>query len=300
MNKLQNENQSDRLIRFLFGEVFLLLAYFWLGGIAQIICYVLGVIAIFTALTGFCAAYKLLGINTAKKYPKPLSKKIFTLFAVVLIALPIAGGYYSNFFSKKFFLEDYNQMNNYYKQTLFNTGQNLRQESIENYEKLLIEYQKFNTKYSVYHPAVIKNDPKFNNDLSIVEEKIVSAKDEVRNGDLAALHKKFEEIRPIFQDILKRNGFSMLAVSLVDFHDSMEKVIDAADKQDAAGVITAYTEADSKFQAVEAEANDEEIKTIRDNLEAVLELAKNNQVAELSQKAAELKSSFVKVYLKRG
>ena len=39
-------------------------------------------------------------------------------------------------------------------------------------------------------------------------------------------------LEPIFQDILKRNNFSLLAISLVDFHDVMETVIEAADTKD--------------------------------------------------------------------
>jgi hypothetical protein len=47
-------------------------------------------------------------------------------------------------------------------------------------------------------------------------------KDAVYTGNLPESHLAFEKIRPIFQDILKRNNFSLLAVSLVDFHDVME------------------------------------------------------------------------------
>jgi hypothetical protein len=92
----------------------------------------------------------------------------------------------------------------------------------------------------------------------------------------------------------------MLAVSLVDFHDSMETVIAAADKKDAKGVLSAYIDADSKLQAVEEVANDSEIQDIRKNIDAVKTLAEENTMETISDKAAELKSSFVKVYLKRG
>jgi len=42
------------------------------------------------------------------------------------------------------------------------------------------------------------------------------------------------------------------------------------------------------------------MKAIRNNLEELLNLAKSGNTESLSAKAAELKSSFVKVYLKRG
>jgi hypothetical protein len=300
MKNIQNENSLDRLIRAVLGEVFLLSAFFWVGEVLSIVLYVLGVITLFTAISGFCALYKLFGFDTLKKYPQALNSKIKYAFISLLIIILTVGSYYSIFFTKKFFLEDYNRMNNYYKQALFNTGQGKRQESIDNYERLVIEYKKFEDKYSAYHPYAIKGDAKFNNDITDISGKISLAKDKVYNGDLTALHKELEQVRPIFQDILKRNGFSMLAVSLVDFHDSMEKVIIAADAKNPLGVIDAYVETNDKLKAVEETANDEEIKSIRANLEALLDLAKNNKSEELSKKAAELKSSFIKVYLKRG
>ncbi len=54
------------------------------------------------------------------------------------------------------------------------------------------------------------------------------------------------------------------------------------------------------MKLVEEEANDDEIKAIRAKLEELAALAKDGKADELSKKAAELKSTFIKVYLKRG
>lgn len=62
----------------------------------------------------------------------------------------------------------------------------------------------------------------------------------------------------------------------------------------------AYIIADEKLRVVEGEANDEEIQAIRKILEEVRSLAEQNTLETISAKAAELKSNFVKVYLKRG
>jgi hypothetical protein len=296
----QNENTLDRLIRVFLAELFLLLGYYWTGGILQIVLYVLTAVMLFTAITGFCALYLICKCNTKTKFPKPLSKKILLPLVILLVIYPFVAGYYSDFFTRKFFLEDFNRMNNFYKQTLFNTGQDNRIESVDNYEKLVNEYTRFSTKYQAYHPAALKRDKQLNSDLQSVGNLIAEAKNQVYNGDLKSLHTKFEEVRPVFQSILKRNKFSMLGVTLVDFHDSMEKSIAAADAKNAEAVIKTYIEVDEKLKAVEAEANDDEIKAIRKNLEDLLALAKEGKTEELSKKAAELKSSFVKVYLKRG
>lgn len=295
----RNEGILDRLLRVLLAEIFFILAWFWLGGIAQVVFYVLGFMMIVTAIVGFCSLYKIFGINTNKNNKK-MPKIVIVIFAVIFLIIAVAGSYYSNFFTKKFFLEDFNVMNNYYKQTLFNTGQEKRQESMVNYDALVLEYASFSQKYSNYHPRAVANDKNFNSDLVKVSDIIYSLKDKVYSGDLKEAHTDFEEVRPIFQDILKRNGFSMLAVYLVDFHDAMEKVITEADNKNPAGVIEAYVDANNKLMTIEEVASDEEIGAIRNNLELLLNLAKSGDVDNLSAKAAELKSSFVKVYLKRG
>ncbi|MHB9019550.1 MAG: YgaP family membrane protein [Minisyncoccota bacterium] len=300
MFKIKNEGTADRLLRIILSELFFLLAFFWLGGVWQIVLYILGTVSLLTAVTGFCGVYKIFGWSTNKDPEGTLSIYWKVGFLTLFIAVAILGGYYSNFFTKKFFLEDYSRMNQYYKQTLFQTGQGNRQESVSNYENLVVEFGNFYKKYLNYHPYAIYGDSKFNSDLLTINNIILGLKEGVYSGELVLIHKDFEAIRPIFQDILKRNNFSMLAVYLVDFHDIMEKIIDVADKKDAAGVIAVYPEVDNSLRVVEAEANDPEIMAIRQNLENLLASAKNGEAEALSKKAADLKSSFIKVYLKRG
>lgn len=296
----KNEGAIDRLVRIPVAIVLFLLAFFWLSGVLQIIFYILAVVMLFTAFTGFCALYKILKINTNKNPEKKVPKKTLATFIVLSIIVLILGSYASNFFTKKFFLEDYNNMNQYYKQTLFYTGQDKRPEALANYNKLITQYSIFKNKYTKYHPYVISRDKQFNVDLIKVSDIITRLNDKVNTGDLKSAHTDFEQVRPIFQDLLKRNGFSMLAISLVDFHDAMEKIISASDAKDSAGVIAVYEEVDSKLKAVEEVANDTEIQAIRQKLDETLNLAKEGKADLLSAKAAELKSAFVKVYLKRG
>lgn len=297
---IPNESQLDRLARFFVAETLLILGFFWLGGFWQIAVYVLSIVVLMTALTGFCGLYRLLGWDTTRMKWQPKGRIVLPIFVVVYAVLALAGGYTSDFFTRKFFLEDYNRMNNDYKQTLFTTGQGQREISIENYGQLVDGYSVFMGKYTGFRPFFLRSDASFDADLGRVQTIISSLKETIASGDLAAAHIELEQIRPVFQDMFKRNGFSMLAVYLVDFHDSMEKVIEAADAKSPSGVIETYAEADAKLKEVEAVANDEEIQAIRANLDAVIGLARQEKVDELSAKAAELKSSFVKVYLKRG
>lgn len=299
MGTLKNVSGTDRLRRIIFSLLLFVIGYFWVGSTVQLVLFILSGILLITAITGYCGLYTLFWIKTYKP-GKKVSKLCWSIFTIIFLLISIAGSYYSIFFTKKFFLEDYNIMNNYYKQTLFNTGKDKRAESITNYNALVAEYKVFLNKYTQYHPYVLRFDKNFNRDLLGISVLINSLKEKVNTGDLPEAHLDFEKIRPIFQDILKRNNLSLLAVSLVDFHDVMETVIVAADKKDTKGVLSAYIDADAKLQAVEEVANDSEIQDIRRNLDAVKTLAEENTMETISDKAAELKSSFIKVYLKRG
>ena len=63
----KNEGAGDRWLRAIIGVVVLVLAYYKLAGWVQIVGYIVGVISIFTAITGFCGLYKLLGVSTIKE-----------------------------------------------------------------------------------------------------------------------------------------------------------------------------------------------------------------------------------------
>lgn len=293
----RNEGTLDRLIR-LFIAVFALLGgYLWLFGTLQIVVYVIGVVALVTAATGFCGLYALLKINTNKK---SLNKIVTILSILLIVVLWWVFVYVSNFVTKKIFLEDFAVMNDSYKQLLFNTGKEKREESVSYYQKLIPAYEQFQNKYTAYKPLIIKWDNQFDADLLQISELLWSFRIYVYSEDLLEMHKGLEAVRPVFQDIFKRNWFSMLAVTLVDFHDIMEEILDAADVQNVQKIIDTYPLADEKLRAIEDELNDESIQTIRNNLDAIWDMANNNQIHWLSEKWAELKSSFVKVYLKRG
>ncbi len=64
-----NEGPVDRVIRAVLGVSLGVLAYFMIGWL-QIVLGVMAVVLVFTAITGFCGLYTLLGINTC-----PLPKK---------------------------------------------------------------------------------------------------------------------------------------------------------------------------------------------------------------------------------
>ncbi|HNX10347.1 MAG TPA: hypothetical protein PKL29_09540, partial [Methanothrix sp.] len=195
------------------------------------------------------------------------------------------------------FLEDFNSINNPYKETLFATGQARRNESIKDYENLTGALAAFQQKYGDAAPPEIKSDKQFSQDMTNVSAIVSSVKDDIYEGNLTEAHARLEGVRPIFQKILTRNNLMPLSVALVDFHDVMETVLAAASNKDAKGVMEAYSKADGRLKSVEAISNDPGIKAIRANLDGIESLAKENKTDELPAKAAELKASYVKVYL---
>ena len=297
---MANLNTWDRMVRALLGLVALELAFFWLAGGLQIAAYVVGAVLLVTVLVRFCPLYRVLGISTLSRDGKGMGKAMGAVAVVLLAALLAGGSYASIFFTRKLFIEDFNVMNNFYKQTLFLTGKNEREKAVANYENLIPSFQKFQEKYTTYHPYALKGDTKLGPDLVQVAGMISGVNDLVRTGDLHQAHLALEKVRPVFQDIFKRNGFSMLAVALVDFHDEMELMLDAANAKDSAKLVALYPQVSEKLKAVEAETNDAEIQTIRKNLDDLLGLAKAAQTDQLPAKGDALKSSFVKVYLQRG
>ena len=297
---MNNITSIDRFLRLLLAMLLLEAAYFWLAGTPAVVAYAMSAVMGITSAWGFCPLYRVLGIG-GKRGPSASTSFALRIAAIVLLlGVALGGSYASQFLTRKLFLEDFNAMNPFYKQTLFMTGKGERDKAIANYEQLLPSYQKFQDKYSAYQPFALRNDRQLAADLTSVAEIFKAVNAGVRTGDLHQAHLDLEKVRPVFQEMFKRNGFSMLSVSLVDFHDAMELMLDAAHAKDAAKISAIYPQVSDKLKAVEAEANDAEIVAIRTNLDALLALAKDAKLEQFSEQAERLKSSFIKVYLQRG
>jgi hypothetical protein len=297
---MKNVIGIDRFIRLVLAVALFELAFFWLSGAPGLIAYAAAAVLLATSVLGFCPLYRVLGMGGSQAPSIPTGLPIRVAAFVLLLGVALGGSYASHFFTRKMFLEDFNAMNPFYKQTLFLTGKGERDKAIANYDQLLPAYQKFQDKYTAYQPYALRRDAQLAADLANVAAMLKAVNDGVRTGDLHQTHLDLEKVRPVFQELFKRNGFSMLAVSLVDFHDAMELMLDAAHAKDVAKISALYPQVSDKFKAVEAEANDAEIVAIRSSLDELLALAKNDKQELLAAQAERLKSSFIKVYLQRG
>lgn len=297
---MNNVTGWDRFLRALAGIVAMLLAVFWLGGAWSTALGMVGGALLLTAALRFCPLYVLLGLPP----PVPSGTRSGTLRTglamAVLVAVAVVGVWGSQFLSRKMFLADFNAMNTFYKQALFFTGKAERAPALENYDRLLPAFARFRLKYQRWQPMALRGDDQLTADLDRVDSILQDVGDLVRTGDLQRAHLGLEAVRPVFQELFKRNGFSMLSVALVDFHDAMERMLEAGNAKDGARVAALYPEVDGKLKAVEAEANDADIQAIRHHLDDLLKAAQDGQSGAMPEQAAQLKTSFVKVYLQRG
>jgi hypothetical protein len=298
---MKNILPIDRFLRFLLAIGLFEAAYFWLSGTPQILAYGVGGVMLVTGASSICPIYKVLGVSASQAACSLQPSLWIRVLAVLALLGAIVGGIYgSDFLTRKMFLEDFNAVNHFYKQTLFLTGKGEREKANINYEQWVPAFEKFQNKYSTYRPYTLRNDAQFSADLVQVKGMMLAVKEAVQTGDLQQAHLDLEKVRPVFQQLFKRNGFSMLAVALVDFHDTMELMLDAANAKNAAQTLALYEQVNAKLQAIEAEANDSEIKAIRFELDTLNALAKENKVDAMPAQSEKLKTSFVKVYLKRG
>lgn len=297
---MANTHPIDRFVRALAGVCLLVLGFFWLSGAWQWVAYAASVVMLATAALRFCPLYRLLGISTRTAQTVPASPVRTGVAWAVLLATLVGGSYASDFASRKLFLEDFNAMNGFYKQTLFLTGKNEREKANAQYAQLVPALEGFASKYTRYQPFALRGDTQWIADLDRVRRMVGDVAGLVKTGDLQTAHLALEQVRPVFQDVFKRNGFSLLAVALVDFHDAMELVLDAAQAKDSAKLAALYPGVSDKLTAVEAEAQDADIQAIRRNLDALLAAARSQQPDALPALGEKLKSSFVKVYLQRG
>lgn len=297
---MKNTHPIDRWLRLALAIGLAQWAYFWLTSAAQWPVYAVAAILGGTALLQFCPVYRWLGVSTASRSSGEVGMAWKALGWAALLALLVGGSYGSAAFSRKLFLEEFNAMNHFYKQTLFLTGKNEREKANADYDRLMPAWLAFQSKYTKYRPYALRTDTQLSADLVSVQAMLSGVEPAVRSGDLHQAHLDLEKVRPAFQDMLKRNGFSLLSVALVDFHDNMEQMLDAAQARDVQKIIQLYPAVSDKLRQVEEQANDAEIQAIRQHLDALMAMAQADKRDGLSGQADKLKSSFVKVYLQRG
>jgi len=294
-----NENDLDRFVRASIGVLLVLLGAFLASGWWRVGSLAVAGIVLFTAASGFCGAYVPFGIDTQRVAPKALKRRTRQAWSAALALLLVGGAAGGYFLNSKSFKNDFAALNAAYKNVLYLSGQDSPEtaKAQADFEDRLAD---FGRRQLEYRPWVVRDNAWLRSKTAELAAIAQAAGDEIGRAQNPAAHLELEKARPIIQRIMEAAGLSELAVALIDFHDSMEAVLEAANGKDLAGVIAAYTAADGKLKAVEALAQDDGIVAIRRALDRVLESAAKPEPEALPEAAAKLKAAFVKVYLSRG
>ena len=210
---MKNIQPIDRFFRAFLGVILLQLAVFWLEGFWRIACYALGAALLLTAASGISPLYRTLGVGQAA----PVALRRTRLFKagiawLVLIVEVVGGSYACSVLTHRLFIKDFNEVNEEYNLTLSLTRQNEREQAITRYTNLLPAYQRFQRKYTtLYRPYALRNDAKLSADLAHVGSLLTDARQLVIHGEMQEASRRLEKVRPVFQQILARNGLSGFA-----------------------------------------------------------------------------------------
>jgi hypothetical protein len=226
--------------------------------------------------------------------------RMLVLSYVAVGLLGILGGIVSDFWTTRIFLGDFASINGPYKDALFLTGQGKRDEALQALAQYADEYERFTKKYAVYRPVVVRGDGEFERSMRDAGRLVLAAVFAVDQGLLEEGHQVLERVRPIYQDMQRRNGISPLSVALVDFHDAMELVLDAANERDVDEVRATVSELERLMGEILEIDTSSDIRTIASAVQDVRQAAEQGDADRLPGLGASLKSAFVKVYLARG
>ena len=202
---VKNLGTTDKLVRALLAELCILIAFFWMGRAWQMVLYLLAVVMVFQAATGVCGIYTLIGRNTCERI-KRKDKKLVVVTTVFMILIAVAGSYGSAIMTKNILKGDLASIEEPYNHTLLSTEQDLRNESISQYETLNTSLGAFNKKYSDYAPLAVKFDEKFQGDMTNVSMIVNASKQDILTGLLSDAHSRLAVGETLLQSIKKRDG----------------------------------------------------------------------------------------------
>jgi hypothetical protein len=197
---VKNLGTIDRLLRVILAELFILVAFFWVGTEWQIPLYLIAMLLLFQAATSTCGFYNLLGWNSCELVKRKRKNKNFAVAAVAaILVLGVAGIYASIALTNTIFLEDLGKVKEPYSLALQFSGQGQRQEAMEQYDQLRSALGAFQEKYSNYRPWVIRFDGNFTDEMNNISATISGAKEDVYQGNLTLAQEEMQKAEHLLQ-----------------------------------------------------------------------------------------------------
>lgn len=233
--------------------------------------------------------------------------KWFYIFVIVILTA-ISFSLYSYFTAdQKEFVINYNSMNDAYKKVLYSTGQN----DLISVNQISDFKVKWNVFYALYRNDPIKpytDDIMWQSDLDSINQIVISADGYIHQSNFSAAHLELEQVRQVWQKIFGRNNVSTLGFKLTEFHEIMEVAIEfVSDKKydDAEVECKSMTQVWQEIIDLDTEfsANQNYISSINSEFETInlfCDSVTNGQLANLDDKASDVKKGFIPIYLKYG
>ncbi len=199
---MKNVGTLDRLLRVILAEACALAAFFWLGKDWQIVFYLLTAVLLVQAATGVCGFYNFLKWNTCGNIRRK-DKNLIPIAIVAMIVVAVAGSYGSTVLTRDIFKNDLSMVMDPYNLTIQYTGQDMQQESVQQFDQLESAFAAFEEKYRDYRPWAVKFDDQFTGDLQNLSAIISGAGEDIHQGSLKTAHDKLQRAVPVFQSMLE-------------------------------------------------------------------------------------------------
>lgn len=198
---MKNVGTLDRLLRVILAEFCVLAAFFWLGKEWQIVFYLLAAVLLVQAATGVCGFYNFLKWNTCENI-KRKDKNLLPVAIMVMIVVAVAGSYGSAVLTRNIFQDDLSSIKEPYDLTMQYAGQELREETIQQFDKLEFALAAFQEKYSDYRPPTANLNDQFSGDLTNLSAAVSGSREDIYNGSLKTAHDNMQMARPMLQRML--------------------------------------------------------------------------------------------------
>lgn len=218
---------------------------------------------------------------------------------VLLVGLFMGVSWWSDKSTMNEYLRDYAVFNDSFKKALYSTGQN-DVEAPNLLRELNRQFFVFKEEYAGYLPLRLRLGDGYERLINMVGLDISSALTLSSDNRNDEAHKKLEQVREKLNTFFKSVNISSFSISLVDFHDQMEKLIVYANNGDLAQIITSYQVADTSLTEAETLNGTNDLLEVRKAFEDFIKSAREGRLEDTKDKAKKMKSEFIKVYLSRG
>ena len=218
---------------------------------------------------------------------------------VLLVGLFMGVSWWSDKSTMNEYLRDYAVFNDSFKKALYSTGQN-DVEAPNLLRELNRQFFVFKEEYAGYLPLRLRLGDGYERLINMVGLDISAALTLSSDNRNDEAHKKLEQVREKLNTFFKSVNISSFSISLVDFHDQMEKLIVYANNGDLAQIITSYQVADTSLTEAETLNGTNDLLEVRKAFEDFIKSAREGRLEDTKDKAKKMKSEFIKVYLSRG